>query len=393
MFRSVLMAIAFLIVGSVSNAALVAGHAKGTWSKSSETNVIVASKGLAFISVAYNQAKIIKEMYPNNQILVITTLPAADSSSRNAKQRELKKQGFSIIEEKDSPLTNKALIRIISENTSNIRSLDIIGHNGVELGPWLEDTTTRLDYKNSQLMGLLKPLFNKNGFARLQGCNTGWNVAPALSKAWGVPILSSFTSTSMYFLSKSGTYELMPEETVAKTKAAKIDPTSGMSCPKGMCQILIPEASPYHFHVHRSPKAAWLPYRKAICDSSIDDSRCEVALAEGLLTSAGPLSRKKALSDRNSFKQLLEYSVCASHSSLAAQQVCLRTLRKAQDQGGITSLPYRNGEMLKCSGLRSCQFVQDSIDLRRNSSANSASSVELYFEHALRGFDLLGGTL
>ena len=393
MFRSVLMATAFMMIGSASQAALVAGYAKGAWSKTAETHVIVASKGLAFVSVAYNQAQIIKEMYPDHQILMITTLPAADSSSRNAKQRELKKQDFSIIEEKDSPLTNKTFIRIVSENTSNIRSLDMIGHNGVELGPWLEDTVNRLEYKNAQLMGVLKPLFSSKGFARLQGCNTGWNVAPALSKAWGVPVLGSFTSTSMYFLSKSGTYELMGEESEAQAKALQVDPTSGMSCPEKMCQILIPESSPYHFHVHRSPKAAWLPYRKAICDASIADARCEKAWAEGILTSASPLSRKKALKDKAAFKQLVEYTVCASHTSLAAQQVCVRSVRKAQEQNLMSTLPYRSGEMLNCSGLRSCQFVQESIDLRKNAVTSSESSLKLYFEHALRGFDLLGGTL
>jgi hypothetical protein len=404
MFRTIaliLLGVLALSLTSTSEAALVAAYSKTQWDNSKQTHVIIASKGLPFMSVGYTQANVIKEMYPDNQILFITNLPPATSNYRNTKQRDLQREDFVVVEERDTPLTNKAFMRIITERTSNIRSIDIIGHNGVDLGPWLENGETRLDYKNEAFMSQLKPLFNEKALARLQGCNTGWNVAPKLSKAWGIPVLGSFTSTSFYFLAKTGAYELVHGET-APERIASVDRVSFVSdngqpiatpCAEGMCQTLIPEAAPYHFHVHRSPNAAWLPYRKAICDSSISDARCETAWAEGILTSITPLPRKTALANRDAFKQMLEHSVCASHSSKAAQDVCVRSLRRAQSEGNSNYLPYRAGETLKCSGLRACRFVQDSIDLRRNASSSTENSIQLYFEHALRGHELLGGRL
>ncbi|HVK60233.1 MAG TPA: hypothetical protein VM432_01735 [Bdellovibrionales bacterium] len=380
----------FLLLGSVSQAAIVAGYSKSPWNPRVETHVIVASKGLTFSTVGYTQAATIREMYPEHQILFVTNLPVATSNYRQTKQKELRGLGFSIREENDERLSTTKLIQILKSSTANIRSMDIIGHNGVELGPWLEDGDHRMDYRNEKLMSQLKPLFNAKAYARLHGCNSGWNVAPKLSKFWGIPVLGSFTSTSFYFLATNGAYELVhgdiPSERVALND-------SSQACPHGMCLTLTPESAPYHFHVHKSPEAAWLPYRKVICDASIPDAVCERAFAEAIVTSITPVSRKQALKDADVFKTMLEQSMCASYGSQAGQKTCLENLRQAHRDGNYKFLPYRRGVLLKCSGLRACNFQQDSIDLRRNAKSSTEDSVKLYFEHALRGHGLLKGAL
>lgn len=397
---SILLLCGTLLASASSQAAIVATFSKGTWDKTKETHVIHVSQGFPFPSVGYTQAEVIKEMYPENQILFITTLPAAESSNFKTKSRALLKQDFQLNEESPEVITTKSFLRIIRQYTSNIRSLDMIGHNGVELGPWLHDGPQRLDYANENLMSSIRPLFNANAYARLQGCNTGWNVAPKLSKAWGIPVLGSFTSTSFYFLAKSGAYELLHRE-LPKDRVTSVDSWSFVSdngvasntnCPAGVCLTLMPEAAPYHFHAHKSPKAAWLPFRKAICDPSISDSRCEKAWAEGIITSITPVARKAALANKEVFKSLLQHTLCASYSDKAAQNVCLTKVRREQSEGKF-SLPYRIGTMLKCSGLRACNFVQDSIDLRRNAAGSTENTIQLYFEHTMRGHELLGGKL
>lgn len=393
--------LALLAAPSISLASIVATYSKGVWDRNKETHVIVVASGFPFPSVGYTQAEVIKEMYPQNQILFVTTLPAPESSNRNTKQRALTREGFKLSEETPEIISTKVFLRILKQYAGNIRSLDMVGHNGVEKGPWLQDDPNRLDYRNEALMSSVKGLFNSRAFARLQGCNTGWNVAPALSKAWGIPVMGTFTSTSFYFLAKSGGYELLNRE-LPKDRVAAYDQWSFVSdngvastteCPAGVCLTLYPESAPYHFQVHRSSKAAWLPFRKPVCDVSISNERCEKALAEAVVTSVTSLPRKKALSDKNAFKALLEHSVCASHSSKSAQDKCIANLRQAHRSGNYDYLPYGHGEMLKCSALRACSFVQDSIDLRRNARNSSESSIKLYFEHALRGYELLGGSL
>lgn len=397
---SALFIVATLLTTASASAGIVATYSKGTWDSAKETHVIHVSQGFPFPSVGYTQASVIKEMYPDNQILFITTLPDASSSNYKTKSRALIRADFSIAEETSEVVSTKVFLRILRQYSSNIRSLDIIGHNGVEKGPWLHDDPNRLDYKNEALMSSIRSLFNPKAYARLQGCNTGWNVAPKLSKAWGIPILGSFTSTSFYFLAKNGAYELLhrelPQDRLSSFDAWSFVSDNGVAsrtdCPSGVCLTLMPEAAPYHFQAHKSSQAAWLPFRKAICDASIADSRCEMAWAEGILTSITPLPRKTALTNKEAFRDMLQFTLCASYSDKSAQAVCMSKVRREQSQG-IYSLPYRIGTMLKCSGLRACNFVQDSIDLRKNSSSSSENTIKLYFDHALRGHDLLGGKL
>lgn len=213
-FSSILSSL-FILFHNQVNASIVAIKLNSSNTTSvrnnSETHIIIASKGLSFASVGYMQAKIYQELYPNNQIIFITSKPDEGSSYRDKKQSDLKKLGYKIVEDSDEILNSRNLLTLIKKYTSTgkIKTLDLISHNGVELGPWLEDGTHRLDFTNSLLMSTLKNYFTTEAYARIHGCNSGWYVAPALSASWGIPVVGNFTSTSFYFLTKNGSYELL----------------------------------------------------------------------------------------------------------------------------------------------------------------------------------------
>ena len=383
-----LISLAVTLGTQLSFASIVATYSKNTWSNSTATRIIVASKGLMFASVGYQQALVFKDLYPDDQILFITNKPTT-STYENTKQNQLKKLNFKITEDNLEKLNNQKLISIISKSTSRIRSLDIISHNGVELGPWLEDTDMRLDFKNQNLMSQLKSLFDENAWARIQGCNSGWNVAPALSKAWGIPVMGSFTSTSFYTLNKNGSYELYSEN---KVNAASIDTWSFQQntiCPEGACITLRPENAPYHYHVHKSKEAAWLPFLKPICDTSISDQKCQRALAESLLTTTGPENRSQAQSNKDIFKTIVLRNICGAHTSKSSQVNCIDYVKSTYEQRK-SYMPYTTGTMLNCPALRACQFKQESIDLRKNkvTSTNPQTIIE-YIDNALIGFSYL----
>lgn len=377
-----------VFVCQISSAAVIATYSKNSWSTTTSTRVIVVSKGLMFASVGYQQAQVFKDLYPEEQILFITNKPTTTVYS-NVKQTQLKKIGFKLGEDNADPLTNKKLISVLSHYTSRIQSLDIISHNGVVLGPWLEDGNTRLDFNNKSLMTSIKPLFDSKAWARVQGCNSGWNVAPTLSKYWGIPVMGSFTSTSFYTLNKNGAYELYSED---KVNAAAVDQWSfqkSENCPEGACLTLRPESAPYHYQVHKSKDAAWLSFFKPVCDASISDQACQRALAESLITTTGSEKRAEAQNNKEIFKNIVFKTICEAHSTKSSQVKCIENMKSTYDQRK-SYMPYSLGTMLNCTGLRSCQFTQKSIDLRVNQvTSKNTQTINEYIDHALIGFNYL----
>lgn len=401
--KSIISLILVTVTSSFAAAGIVAQKASNTWDPKAPTHVIIASKGLTFASVGYQQARVYENLFPKNQILFITNLPTS-GAYKYTKQLQLKKQGFKIVTENSKKLTSESTIATVLENTTNIRSLDIISHNGVDKGPWLEDGDNRLDFKNADIMTKLKPAFSAKAWARIQGCNSGWNVAPYLSQYWDVPVFGSFTSTSFYYLTPNGEYELFqsveggePAKNIlpAKTDTWSFVTSQGATvptpCAEGTCYTLIPEAAPYHYHVHKSPKAAWLPISKPVCAKSISDERCQKAQAEALLTTIGATPRKEALWNPNTYKKIVFQSVCGSYSSASSQSTCRGNLEVSY-KNRTEYFPYKLGEMLRCSGLRACSFTQESIDLRKNKNGTQSTLIE-YLDNAFKGYQLLGGKL
>lgn len=239
-------------------------------------------------------------------------------------------------------------------------------------------------------MSSLKPLFAAHAWARIQGCNSGWNVARYLSQFWNVPVIGSFTATAFYQLNTQGRYELYSEQN--NKNRALVDTWSfngqNKKCPEGGCFVLKPEASPYHFHVHQSPNAAWLPMNKPICNTTISADQCKKALAMSLLTQIDSVPRAKALHDKKVFSDLVFRSVCGAYSSASAQDECIKNLKNTYSQK-TAYFPYKRGTMLECKTLRACEFKQISIDLRVNSQASTGQLINQYIEAAFVGFDLL----
>lgn len=384
--------ILFSLTCSASMAAIVAQKSVAPWHPSRPTHVIVAAKGLAFATVGYQQFKIYQELYPHDQFLFISNLPAP-GPYRNVKQDTLKKLGFAILEENTLVLDTRKLIQIIKNTTRNIRTLDIIGHNGVVLGPWLESGDHRMEYRNVTLMSQLRPLFAADAWVRIAGCNSGWYVAPALSEAWGVPVFGSFTSTGFYYLNTDGNYELFDSidggQAAENVHPAKID--NSFEIPQkceGSCFTLKPEAAPYHLHVHKDPEAAWLPFAKPICARSISAVRCQVAQAEALIAAIAPYPRKSAWQNPAIFEKMLYHSICGSYSKINGQLDCMNKMKTAYENQ-VSYFPYRLGTPLKCSGIRACSFQYISVDLRKNSPEATNDTTASYIANALIGYSLL----
>lgn len=384
-----------------TSAAIIAKNNVQNWSSTKPTRIILASKGLSFASVGYLQAKVYQNLYPDDQILFITNMPDKNSAYRNTKQSELKKMGFIIQEESDKKLNTRQFIDIVKANSERIRSIDVIGHNGVDKGPWLEDGDNRLDYQNEGIMRELTSRFLPNAWVRLHGCNSGWNVARFLSRYWQIPAIGTFTSTSFYYLTNSGNYELFqsieggaasPGITPAKFDTKTFLDQNGQaiktSCPSGGCMTLIPEGSPYHYHVHNDPNAAWLPMAKPVCNSIVSEEQCLKAQAESLITAVGATPRATMATQQEAYEEALFGSVCGSYAKAVNQESCKMYVKKAY-LGRQNYFPYKLGKMLKCDGLRVCKFQQVSIDLRKNAPENTDNTILEYLDNGLKGFYLL----
>ncbi len=371
------------------------------WDSNNKTHVIIAGQGLMFSAAGYKQAQIMTKLYPEDQILFITNLPT-NPTYVNTKQKHLLKLGFSIAEENSEKLDSQLIVTKLLAMTAKIKTLTIISHNGVLLGPWLQgDHYARFDYDNLEMMTQLQPLFTEDAWAKIQGCNSGWYVATHLSFFWKIPVQASFTSTSFYYLNVDGDYELYSsiDEKVRTTKAVRpalvdswsfvddIDQSEGDPCPGKLCITLQPDPAPYHFFQHKTPEAAWLPISKTICDDAIPTERCQKALAESIIASTGSISKLGMLKDINVFKSMVYQSICSSHISAAKQKDCVKKVKESYATQ-TEYFPYDLGTMLKCKGVRGCDFIYVSKDVR----TNHLGSENTIFEHindALIGYNLL----
>lgn len=387
MKKKLLISSIMLLISSISHAYILAQKlpaGQQVFSADKETHVIMVSKDLGFFLVGVEQYKTISKNHPNDQYVFITTQP----TSSRLKQNQLAQNGFTMLVDDSKTLSEKVFLSLLGDSkisSNKIKSLTLIGHNGAHAGPWLQDGMNRLNFRSPEL-AKLKSKFTPDAYLSLMGCNSGWNVAPAMSKLLGIPALATFTSSGVYILTKNQEYELYSEATIQNKE------TRG--CGGAECLNLRPEGAPYHFHMHSDPRAVWLPISKMVCDASISTETCQRAYANVLLNTISSTNKGNAKADLKEFENIFADQVCGAISTARGQQSCreqaLQNLR-----AGTGFFPIDRGTPLNCLALRSCQIQEISNDLRLNSPQvpkNEIKIIQDMYRHAMAGWKLIQAT-
>jgi hypothetical protein len=286
-------------------------------------HIIIAGKGLEvvdqWLKAAQTQALIFKDRKIHGPIKIISAIDKPSYAG------QIKTWGYSNIRVFNQTMTGKRIVDLISEH-QKIASIDFIGHNGAFRGLALEDYDNRFYLDTVELMKPLKNRFTADSFIRVMGCNTGWNLAPALADTLNVPVSGTFTfadiqkmhETNLWYYGDEGRY---PGGKFISTNILSY--SEPLSCKhSGGCLRLKPVSIPYQGK-HGKYKGT-LPYMKFFCgDLSKNDCARRMAKSTQYLIGVNNLQNKPS---QNLFAQTISDHFCSAWMDLNKRIDCERQI-------------------------------------------------------------------
>ncbi|MBY0415941.1 MAG: hypothetical protein K2Q18_17350 [Bdellovibrionales bacterium] len=351
MFKLLIYSILFVVTITSANANyFVTTFNKTEINPELPTRVMLAGSGddlkLLFQQVAKAKALKYSEQNPGEQILFIT---ASEKDTEN--EYFLKKWGFTILETEKATLDGREFLKKVLP-FKKILSLDIFSHSSAQFGIHLESHTNRLNV-NTRGLEDLKNNFMKDSFVVLHGCNTGFNLAPFLSKIWNVPVAGSLTSTNNQKLHSDGNFYLIEEGLFPNSDWAKSNTLSFdevRACSTGACERLKPDNTPYvgWWGAYRE---GGLPFYKFFCvNNSLAD--CSRVMAKALLSDALIVNLKKDSSFEVYKKAVIDF-LCPVSAKKDLRGECQAKLDEALVTNDMTYNPFSRPQ-LECD-FKGCQ--------------------------------------
>jgi len=154
-----------------------------------------------FLPASVSRAFRYRELFPQNQIVFLTTRENKSELDRT----HLKRWGLQIQSESEEPLSGENTLRI-ADRFSSIASIDFYGHSSVMWGIGLESDVDRVTMKLDGLSRIKDNFRRPGSFVSINGCNSGFYLAPTLAAIWNVPVMGSFTGTDYQQLHQNGTW-------------------------------------------------------------------------------------------------------------------------------------------------------------------------------------------
>ena len=308
--------------------------------------------GLQFVDTAIAQARRLQELEPSSQVLIIGGMEK--SKSRYRSYFSGKKVNLVYID--DRILKNSQLLKVLT-NFRKIASLHFFSHNAVNHGMGIEEVRESEKRFSHRLRGVadLKRRFTDDAYVFLHGCNTGFTIAPNLSKLWSVPVHGSLAATNfqelysdnMWYIHDPG---LFPSH-LSLADVNRVSYLNPRGCWRGACIRLRPDPQPYTGYWGRFESG--LGFFKAFCNFSgrRSESKCYKGIAHAILghVSYNPIGFNV---DYNTYKQSVVDFLCPA-TYKASNARCKEALRQT-DNGEYTTYTALNwGNPLQCT-LKGC---------------------------------------
>jgi len=340
-----------LIASYNSNAYLISSFKAKEIDYKAPTHILVAGVGeklgTQFQQSAAGRALKFRENNPGVQIVFIT----ADEKGLEMSDT-LSKFQFQVVEKKRSDFDGKELIQSL-ERFSKIKSLDIYSHSSAQYGIHLDSKANRLEEKTKGIEGL-KDNFTTDAYAVLNGCNSGFNLAPNLSKMWKIPVAGSLTSTNFQKLASDGNFYLneannLPEN-VSNLKQNNQSFTEEINCSIGGCLRMKPDNYSY-VGFWGEYREGGLPFYKFFCNDVSKES-CFGAMKNSLMNTVLKVKLNDASSKEDIKIAVADYLCPISHKSNIHEE-CLMKLEASLFQDDQSYNPFSR-KQIECDFL-GCQ--------------------------------------
>ncbi|MDO9184037.1 MAG: hypothetical protein Q7U04_16610 [Bacteriovorax sp.] len=332
-----------------SNAFLVVTYNSEKINYDLPTRVLVTGGGddlgTQFQQVARGKALKYNQLYPNEQIVLITANePGIDDVAA------LKNWGFNFQFENKTTFNGEAFLDV-AVKFNKIASIDIFSHSSAQYGIHLDSKSHRLN-TNTKNIEILKGHFTKDAYAFLHGCNAGYNLAPFISGAWGIPVSGAMTSSNFQKLHSDGNFYLTeegfsPNSDWATTNDKSFNET--MKCNSGICLRLKPDNNPYTGFWGEYGDGGLSFYKFFCVKNSPED--CSRAMAKSMLSFIGT-SNLKASSSLVEYKKSVFDFLCPVSAKKDLRRECEENLDAALLTNDLTYNPF-TGKQIECN-FQSC---------------------------------------
>ncbi|QDK36805.1 hypothetical protein [Bdellovibrio sp. NC01] len=313
------------------------------------THILIVGNGTdlgnALTQAATAQAKKYQELYPNEQVYLISV----NETGKDQDTAELKEFGYYNIEEKGKSFKSKDVFNEMSQ-FSKIASFDVFSHSVAYYGVILDGKLNRLDPLADGYDKLAKN-FTSDAYAFLHGCNSGQFLAGVFSKQWGIPVAGSFTGTDFQYIYEGKGFfndDGRAPKDASKVKINKIGYEKNIGCYTGACSRLMPDNFAYHGFWGEFTEGG-LGFYKWICaGSNITSDRCFTAMARAALSyvSIKPLRDNSSIED---YKDVVLDFLCPANK----RTECRAALENAVKTGNMEYDPY-GGKSLQCD-FKNCK--------------------------------------
>lgn len=318
-----------LLLSSLSlNAAIIAGN----YSKinpAKRTHVIavgMADKlGELFFLSAETKAKLILNLYPNDQVILLAT----------NNEKELVKSSFLKTIDTTFGALSDTLIGTVIDQVSEIASVDIYAHSNAVEGVIL-DMMTFMGYtlgEKSELWGKVRSKLRPNSYVMIHGCNVGVKMAPKLSHQLGVAVIGALTSTDFQYVYSNGKWSHDYEiKTLKRSKDRRVR--------------MKPDNYSYRGH-WGDWRDGGFPTYKVFC-GNLDQATCSLGAIQALFSFPSVID-PKAIITKDDFKKNVFDFLCPFTERNNIFNECTKHLDHSLESSEENSYSPFRGPTLNCS--------------------------------------------
>jgi hypothetical protein len=295
-----------------------------------------------FFQSGIARAEKYKQLWPEHQVVIMSS-PEVRSQDDDKVFADFNVPVIKLIKESFTP---EVLIPELRKYTK-IASLDFYGHSS----PWAlklgksDAALTPSAYEKK--LRALKPNFLPGAYVTLNGCNSGFSIAPDLSKYLEIPVSGSLTGTLFERIESDAKF--YKEFDWTQGNYVEINAASfkeDVSCSLGLCWRMKPSQYSYSSYWGQF-KEGGLNFYKFFCNFENTDGRCEKAMATSLLSfvSLKFINEKSSIED---FKAVAFDYLCTTYKNKNKFNDCVNGINNAIAKGDLV-YQTQPGPELNCN--------------------------------------------
>ncbi len=310
--------------------------------------------GMLFQQAALSRGLKYRESYPDDQVIFM----AQQEKTIEYNAQWLIKRNVSLVEKIDKDLTTEKLVQYLKQ-FKKIRSLDIFSHSALKYGVQISSIISGKIGPEDKKFLELKANFTTDATITINGCNTGFRVAPAWSKAFGIPVSGSLTSTDFQEPHTNNQYYFNNEQSIPKDFPKKdfndLTYSQAPNCKLGLCVRMKPISGPYNGFWGSYYEGA-LTFYKIFCNG-VSEQQCKNAYKK-IATNFISVKNLNLDLSFEAYKEVVQDMLCPISVRNNIRKECVNALTASESDKTLNQYSPIKTKALQCTD-QGCLFDLD----------------------------------